>query len=195
MSPITTSQWKGKESTFFPFLKKNVLSPCSSALQKHSPALLRVAATIGLASEVLQWLPPRWGRLSLWFMIRCLCPSLFHYNQQLVTVNGWTKLKWLTVAVVESSAIGRVSNLNWTEQNATGEILKHQIICCPGGAWQHSYRETREVVQRACGGNPGPPPHFFGLSLSRGSNLRYKDCLRSADSLNFKKKKVQYLNK
>lgn len=33
------------------------------------------------------------------------------------------------------------------------------------------------------------PAGFFGLSLNRGSNLRYSDCFLSADSLNFKKKK------
>lgn len=31
------------------------------------------------------------------------------------------------------------------------------------------------------------PAGFFGLSLSRGSNLRYSDCFLNADSLNCKK--------
>lgn len=31
------------------------------------------------------------------------------------------------------------------------------------------------------------PAGFFGLSLNRGSNLRYSDCFLSADSLNLKK--------
>lgn len=50
-----------------------------------------------------------------------------------------------------------------------------------------SYCEANAVGQ----GTPvftAGPAGFFGLSLSRGSNLRYSDCFLNADSLNCKKK-------
>lgn len=53
------------------------------------------------------------------------------------------------------------------------------------------YREAKAAGAAKCIWAAGPAD-FFGLSLRRGSNFKYKDCLRSADSLNYKKKTIFY---
>lgn len=74
-------------------------------------------------------------------------------------------------------------------------IQPHYLVTAPVKLSENrsvSYCET-EAAGRGRWIWVAGPPHFFGLSLRRGSNLRYKDCFLNADSLNWGQKEWKHL--
>lgn len=81
--------------------------------------------------------------------------------------------------------------LLWRVSNAAQIHLDGQVTITVSENRRWPYCETKAAGRVTCVWDVGPA-HFFGLSLRRGSNLRYNDCFLSADSLNCGQKERKF---
>ena len=102
---------------------------------------------------------------------------------------GYSSLSWgekikLNCDVVKVVTFSDKSHFVWQDlRSATNSAPTSSDSSNQSGNRSTSYRETKSAGRGTFVWATGPAA-FLGLSLRRGSNLRYKDCFLNADSLN-----------